>query len=206
MKRILSSILILILLFSLVSCGGKDKKADSKNVVSKEVTADTKNDAFPKDTKFEVTELKSGPDFELAKNALKTIAKKQVIYDITATKDGETVQPDGTVKVTFPIPKDSNEKKLALKYITNDGAMEDIPYKTNKKSNTITATLSQLGLYAVIEVQTEGNNGTEEECLHAFIAATCTEAKTCDKCKITEGAPLGHDFAKGVCKRCNYKK
>lgn len=206
MKRILSTIVIFTLLFALVSCAGKDEEVDSKNIISKDVIADTKTDAFPKDTELQVTELKNGAKYELAKNVLKTIAKKQVIYHITATKDGEAIEPDGTVKVTFPILKDTNEEKLALKYVTNDGAMEDIPYKMNKKSNTITATLSHLGLYAVIEVQAEDNNGTEDECLHAFIAATCTEPKTCDKCKITEGDPLGHDFSKGVCKRCNVKK
>lgn len=222
MKKILSTILILTLLFSLVSCGGKDKKADSKNVTTKkEVTVDAKSDAFPKDTEVKVKELKKGAAYNLAKNVIKRIAKKSVIYDITATKDGENVQPDGTVKVTFPILKGFNAKRLAVKYITNDGAMEDVPCKVNKKANTITATLSHFSLYAVIEVMTDadkqaevvvapntipqGTKVEEAQCLHVFMNATCTKAKFCDKCGIIIGSPLGHDFSKGICKRCNHK-
>lgn len=43
---------------------------------------------------------------------------------------------------------------------------------------------------------------------HSFSEATCTEAKTCSVCGITEGSPLEHDFtdptctSSGTCKRC----
>lgn len=57
------------------------------------------------------------------------------------------------------------------------------------------------------------------ECKHTYRPATCTTSKTCSKCGITVGEPLGHDFAekitktatcteKGIrsytCKRCDY--
>ena len=45
-------------------------------------------------------------------------------------------------------------------------------------------------------------------CRHDWQEATCTEPKTCKKCKETEGEPLGHDYAEATCtepktcKRC----
>ena len=38
---------------------------------------------------------------------------------------------------------------------------------------------------------------------HSWTAATCTTAKECKKCHLTEGAALGHTIAVGLCSRCN---
>lgn len=54
-----------------------------------------------------------------------------------------------------------------------------------------------------------GNNDSKQtsvendECVHSFSAATCTEPKTCIKCGASEGAPLGHEYKNGKCVRCN---
>lgn len=45
---------------------------------------------------------------------------------------------------------------------------------------------------------------------HTWVAATCTEPKTCSECGATEGEPLGHDWEEATCikprtcKRCGY--
>lgn len=41
--------------------------------------------------------------------------------------------------------------------------------------------------------------GTNEDCVHEWTDATCTEAKHCTKCEATEGEALGHDFANATC-------
>lgn len=38
-------------------------------------------------------------------------------------------------------------------------------------------------------------------CQHEWKDATCTEPKTCTKCKETEGDPLGHDWAEATCEK-----
>ena len=37
---------------------------------------------------------------------------------------------------------------------------------------------------------------------HSWTDATCTEARTCDLCKVTEGDALGHSYADGTCGVC----
>lgn len=37
---------------------------------------------------------------------------------------------------------------------------------------------------------------------HSFTDATCTQAKTCGLCGVTEGAALGHQYISGKCDRC----
>ena len=49
---------------------------------------------------------------------------------------------------------------------------------------------------------TEHNNNTTSGCTHAWVAATCTEAKTCSKCNETQGSALGHTTDSGICSRC----
>lgn len=40
---------------------------------------------------------------------------------------------------------------------------------------------------------------------HSFRDATCTQAKTCTACGITEGNALGHSYVSGKCDRCDTK-
>lgn len=40
---------------------------------------------------------------------------------------------------------------------------------------------------------------------HSFSAATCTAAKHCERCGLTEGFPLGHQYEDGLCRRCGDK-
>lgn len=40
---------------------------------------------------------------------------------------------------------------------------------------------------------------TVKLCIHDFLAATCTEPKTCTKCLTTQGGPLGHVYKDATC-------
>ena len=42
---------------------------------------------------------------------------------------------------------------------------------------------------------------TTKGCEHTFQEATCTQAKKCSKCGITEGEALGHTFQEATCKQ-----
>ena len=50
------------------------------------------------------------------------------------------------------------------------------------------------------------------KCEHEWAEATCTEPKTCTKCKETEGEPLGHNWKAATCEepetcmRCGEKR
>ena len=41
--------------------------------------------------------------------------------------------------------------------------------------------------------------GLNLKCVHNWVAATCTKARTCSKCGSTDGKPLGHIFGKATC-------
>lgn len=47
------------------------------------------------------------------------------------------------------------------------------------------------------------NTSSPAECDHTYSDATCTAAKTCTKCGVTDGGALGHSYAEGKCTRCS---
>ncbi len=58
-----------------------------------------------------------------------------------------------------------------------------------KGSATITATAGSVSATCAVTVN----------CAHNWVAATCTEPKTCDKCGATEGDALGHTWVAATC-------
>lgn len=237
MKRFLALILSCLLILSLIACGQKEKKGEDKtskdnqeNVFLPEnISIDMEDNAFPKNTVVKVSEIKEGASFGIASTALQTSAEKFVLYDIVATLDKATVQPNGTIKATFPIGKDYDVNRVSVVYISDDGKTENVPSEIDKEKRTVTAELSHFSLYAVIEslikdtsseVTTDTPNTTDTTpntspntniaCTHTYTDATCTAPKTCSKCKVTTGAALGHNYTNGTCTRCkaadpNYK-
>ena len=206
MKKYLSILFALILFVSLTACTGKDKKANSEKIVIENATFNGYEDAFPQGTQLEIYQLQNGVSYETSKIVLDHITDNFVIYDITATNKDQAVEPDSIVEVTLPIPKDFKTDKLSVMHVTHDGAIEEVDYKANKDAKSICITISKMGLYAIIQPKETTSETSSDECLHAFIDATCTTPKMCDKCKLTEGNALGHDFSEGICTRCNTKE
>ena len=50
------------------------------------------------------------------------------------------------------------------------------------------------------------NKDDNEQCLHNWKPATCTEPKVCYECSETSGNALGHTTSTGVCDRCNVRQ
>lgn len=71
---------------------------------------------------------------------------------------------------------------------------------------TVNATCTQTG-YMVTECSLCGEKFRETipSTSHNYTDATCGEPKTCAVCGITEGDPLGHTYADGLCVHCGEK-
>lgn len=86
---------------------------------------------------------------------------------------------------------------------------DEIENDTNNVDN-ITQSESSDGKSDTTSTSTAGNKtntattSANSTHTHSFSSATCTEPKKCS-CGATQGAPLGHTFENGVCKRCNAK-
>ena len=155
MKKILALILASFLLFSFAACTQGNKTPSDETLVSlvdsENVSVKSEKDVFPKDTVVTVKEINSGKSFDTVNTALKTTAKKFTVYDITATNENVSVQPNGTVKATFNIPENYDIDSVAVVYISDDGKVETLSSVVDKESKTVTAELLHFSFYAVIE-------------------------------------------------------
>ena len=77
---------------------------------------------FEEGVQLVVDAITSGADYEAAASALSDVGKKFKLYEIHfEDADGNEVQPNGTVTVSYPIPKGFDEDKLVLYRINEDG-------------------------------------------------------------------------------------
>lgn len=112
------------------------------------ITIEAEAGVFPADTVIDIRE----PEAEIlqaAQEALSDLVTDFVAYDITAT-----VQPDGTVWVTFTIPEGFDAAKLALFHISDEGAAQQLEAVVNAENGTITAALTHFSVYAVAQLAT----------------------------------------------------
>ena len=77
---------------------------------------------FEKGIKLVVTEITKGADYDLAASALGEVGKKFKLYEIHfEDANGNEVQPNGTVTVSYPILADYDAANVVLYRINEDG-------------------------------------------------------------------------------------
>lgn len=162
MKKFLAIGLCLILLFCFVGCNDNkpsENGDDPKTHVESGVEIST--DAFPEDTVLKVEAIKAEDQkYAEIKTALPQALKLEA-YEITAKSEGVSVQPDGSVKVVFPIPAeyDSAKHDIAVYFVADDGTTELISSTVEK--NGVAASLKHFSTYVVI--LTEKNPTVESQ-------------------------------------------
>ena len=77
---------------------------------------------FAEGVQIVVSEITQGADYDAAVSSLSDVGKKFKLYEIHfEDADGSEVQPNGTVTVSYPIPKGYAEDKIVLYRINEDG-------------------------------------------------------------------------------------
>ena len=114
---------------------------------------------FAAGTTVSAKTVESGAVYDAAKKAMSNVTQKFVVFDINALKDGAAVQPNGKVKVTFPIPATLSPDNLKLFYVSADGKKEEIKLTVDKNAKTATAELSHFSTYVLANVATSPDTG-----------------------------------------------
>ncbi len=131
---------------------------------------------LPDGTALKADIIDVGEQFSKATDALKAIAEKAVIYDLSLEKDGNKVTFDGKVAVSLPVPNGYEKSRLAVFYISDDGEKTEIPCTVN--GDNVTFETDHFSVYALAEK-------TEE----AAAADTSDTAESTDAAK-TPDAPM----------------
>ena len=104
---------------------------------------------FTEGTTLSVEEIgRDNPSYASAENVLKDTCKDFKLYDVSASRNGADIQPNGELTVTWPIP-DGFGTDVALYLLSSDGTAEPIEATVSADGKTLTAKLTKLGELAI---------------------------------------------------------
>lgn len=83
-------------------------------------------DVLPENTTLVVKTITSGDTYENTTTIFGNTVSKMYVYDISLESDGVSIQPNGKVKISLPIPNEVDTSKLVVCRITDTG--EKIEY------------------------------------------------------------------------------
>lgn len=138
-------------------------------------------DLLPDGTALKADIINGGEQFNKVTDALKEIAEKAVIYDLSLEKDGNKVTFDGKVSVSLPIPNGYEKSRLAVFYISDNGTKNEIPCSVN--GDTVTFETDHFSVYALAE--------KTEEAAAANTVSTTETANTPVQKKSNTGLYIG---------------
>ena len=118
---------------------------------------------FEAGTTVTVEKITQGTIYDTVEKALADVVEKMdntAIFEFTAKNaQGATVQPDGTLSVTFDIPKNLTTSNLKMFYVSEDGEYEEVQITVDTKSNTVTASLEHFSTYVLANVAPAADDG-----------------------------------------------
>ena len=114
---------------------------------------------YPEGVKLVVTEIKDGDSYSAASKSLTDVGKKFKLYDVKVVDaDGNAVDANGTVTVSFPVPDGYNADKCAVYRMNDDGTKTLV--KGTVADGYFTVTVKALGQYTLVE---KGSTITDAE-------------------------------------------
>jgi len=112
--------------------------------------------AFEEGTKVAAEVLTTGSVYERAQNAVQEEAVQFAVFEITAAKNNAAVQPNGPVKVEFPIP-DGYSNNLVLYYVSESGDKELLQTTVDSAKKVVSAELSHFSTYVLVDLGEQAN-------------------------------------------------
>jgi heme-binding NEAT domain protein len=105
---------------------------------------------LPDGTTLKVAPITSGADYDKAETTLDGVVKAFVLYDLSLLgPSGSTIQPNGKVKVSIPIPAGMSAANLLIYRINPDGSKTLM--QGTAENGFAVFTTTQFGLYAIGE-------------------------------------------------------
>jgi len=103
--------------------------------------------------KFDVKVLKEGTaEYSAATALLKNESEKYIVYDLNMLSGKETAQPNGSLKITMPLPEGYFPKNTVVYYIAPDGSCELLPdTQVTEVTGTVSFEVDHFSLYAIAE-------------------------------------------------------
>ena len=110
---------------------------------------------LPAGSELKVTKVGAGTEYTKAANALADVGSNFELYEVHFEKDGQEVEPDGSVVVKYLIPAGMNADNVVLYRINDDGSKTLI--KGSVENGYYVVTTKGFSYYALVEKTTTDN-------------------------------------------------
>ena len=156
----------------------EDTKTISKTDTTTNIKLDTTTDIVPADTKLIVNKVTEGKSYIGVEQALGSNVSKFELYDISLVSNNATIQPNGKVKISIPVPNGYDTSKLVVYRIAEDGTKTK--YETTISNGYITFETDHFSNYVVAEENTTTSTETPTETDNTTTPTTSTSNKQLD--------------------------
>lgn len=156
----------------------EDTKTISKTDTTTNIKLDTTTDIVPADTKLIVNKVTEGKSYIDVEQALGSNVSKFELYDISLVSNNATIQPNGKVKISIPVPNGYDTSKLVVYRIAEDGTKTK--YETTISNGYITFETDHFSNYVVAEESTTTSTETPTETDNTTTPTTSTNNKQLD--------------------------
>ena len=110
---------------------------------------------LPEGSELKVTKVSAGTEYTKAANALVDVGSSFELYEVHFEKDGQEVEPDGSVVVKYLIPAGMNADNVVLYRINDDGSKTLI--KGSVENGYYVVTTKGFSYYALVEKASTDN-------------------------------------------------
>ena len=110
---------------------------------------------LPEGSELKVTKVSAGTEYTKAANALADVGSSFELYEVHFEKDGQEVEPDGSVVVKYLIPAGMNADNVVLYRINDDGSKTLI--KGSVENGYYVVTTKGFSYYALVEKASTDN-------------------------------------------------
>lgn len=125
------------------------------------IKLDSDTSVIPANTVLECEKITANNEISNIKTIIAVDEEKFVAYEITLKSNGVEIQPDGSVKISIPIPDSFDKSKLAIYRIGDNG--EKIKYNHTISGNYAVIDADHFSTYVIADLTTETNSSSNTE-------------------------------------------
>ena len=112
------------------------------------------NDCFEDGTTVTVEKIVDGDLFQQVAEVMGQVAENYLAFEFTATKDGENVQPNGKLTITFTLPEGYSDN-VVVYYMAEDGSLEALVAAVDAEKRTVTVELEHFSTYILADMEAQ---------------------------------------------------
>lgn len=117
---------------------------------TEELVIEISENCFPENVVVSIEKIEDQGKNEVLKETLGDNANKFVAFEITASSENVSVQPNGIVYITFEVPEDYDTNKTLVLYVPVEG-LPEIVHSVANEDGTITAHTNHFSTYVLVE-------------------------------------------------------